>query len=89
MTFLVNDLAAYADYLPTIGATLVRAIQQVPNGRNMLVQHPARAELAARQCHHDWQHRPQQPFLHLPLTGSGDWAQRSVENSADFRAVRR
>ena len=48
MTFLVNDLAAYADYLPTIGATIVRAIQQVPNGRNMLVQHPARAELAAR-----------------------------------------
>lgn len=40
MTFLVNDLAAYADYLPTIGATIVRAIQQVPNGRNMLVQHP-------------------------------------------------
>ncbi|SEN43046.1 hypothetical protein SAMN05192583_2753 [Sphingomonas gellani] len=39
MTFLVSDLSGYAAYLPTIGATIVRAIQKVPSGRNMLVRH--------------------------------------------------
>ncbi len=43
MTFLVSDLTAYAAYLPTIGATIVRAIQQVPSGRNMLVRHRDRS----------------------------------------------
>ena len=40
MTFLVSDLSAYSDYLPMIGATIVRPIQTVPSGRNMLVRHP-------------------------------------------------
>jgi predicted enzyme related to lactoylglutathione lyase len=39
-TFLVDDLDAYCDYLPTVGADVIRRPQVVPTGRNMLVRHP-------------------------------------------------
>jgi hypothetical protein len=38
MTFLVDDIEAYAAYLPSVGAIIVRPIQHVPSGRNMLVR---------------------------------------------------
>jgi predicted enzyme related to lactoylglutathione lyase len=40
MTFLVDDIDAYATHLPSVGATIVRPIQHVPSGRNMLVRQP-------------------------------------------------
>lgn len=40
MTFLVEDIRGYADYLPTIGATVLESIKAVPTGWNMLVRHP-------------------------------------------------
>jgi predicted enzyme related to lactoylglutathione lyase len=39
-TFLVDDIHAYAEYLPNIGATVIEPPKQVPTGWNMLVQHP-------------------------------------------------
>ena len=38
MTFLVHDIGAYAAYIPSAGGSVVRPIQKVPNGRNMLVR---------------------------------------------------
>ena len=38
MTFLVDDLNGYAAYLPSAGASIIRSIQRVPSGRNMLVR---------------------------------------------------
>lgn len=40
LTFLVDDIEAYAEYLPTIGANVVEAPKVVPTGQNMLVRHP-------------------------------------------------
>lgn len=40
LTFLVDDIEAYAEYLPTIGANVVEAPKAVPTGQNMLVRHP-------------------------------------------------
>jgi len=38
MTLLVHDLDAYAACIPSGGASIVRQIQRVPGGRNMLVR---------------------------------------------------
>lgn len=38
MTFLVDDVEAYAAFLPSVGASIVRPVQTVPSGRNMLVR---------------------------------------------------
>lgn len=40
LTFLVDDIESYAEYLPTIGANVVEAPKVVPTGQNMLVRHP-------------------------------------------------
>ena len=40
MTFLVDDLGAYEQHLPDLGVEIIRAPQDVPTGRNMLVRHP-------------------------------------------------
>jgi predicted enzyme related to lactoylglutathione lyase len=40
MTFLVEDVDAFAAHLPTVGATVLEAPKPVPTGRNMLVRHP-------------------------------------------------
>lgn len=40
MTFMVDDIKAFAAHLPTIGATIVEAPKPVPTGQNMLVRHP-------------------------------------------------
>jgi predicted enzyme related to lactoylglutathione lyase len=40
MTFLVDDIAAYADHLPTVGARVIEPVKVVPTGWNMLVSHP-------------------------------------------------
>lgn len=40
MTLLVDDIAGFASYLPSMGADIVRPVQNVPSGRNMLVRHP-------------------------------------------------
>jgi predicted enzyme related to lactoylglutathione lyase len=39
-TFMVDDLQAYANYLPTVGAEILRPPKVVPTGWNMLVRHP-------------------------------------------------
>lgn len=40
MTFLIDDIEAYARYLPRIGATITEAVKPVPTGWNMTVRHP-------------------------------------------------
>ncbi|MDH2344014.1 MULTISPECIES: VOC family protein [unclassified Bradyrhizobium] len=40
MTFMVEDIEAFAAHLPTVGATILEAPKPVPTGRNMLVRHP-------------------------------------------------
>jgi predicted enzyme related to lactoylglutathione lyase len=40
LTFLVDDIDAYAAHLPTLGATVIEQPKAVPTGRNMLVRHP-------------------------------------------------
>jgi predicted enzyme related to lactoylglutathione lyase len=40
MTFMVDDIEAFATHLPTVGATIVEPPKPVPTGRNMLVRHP-------------------------------------------------
>jgi hypothetical protein len=40
MTFLVDDLGAYEQHLPDVGAEIIRASQEVPTDRNLLVRHP-------------------------------------------------
>ncbi|SEC36302.1 hypothetical protein SAMN05444164_1655 [Bradyrhizobium erythrophlei] len=40
LTFLVDDIDAFAAHLPGIGATILEAPKPVPTGRNMLVLHP-------------------------------------------------
>jgi len=39
-TYLVDDIQAYALYLPTIDVEVLRSAQAVPSGWNLLVQHP-------------------------------------------------
>jgi predicted enzyme related to lactoylglutathione lyase len=39
-TYLVDDIQAYALYLPTLGVEVLRSVQAVPSGWNMLVRHP-------------------------------------------------
>ena len=39
-TYLVDDIQAYAVYLPTIGVEVLRPVQAVPSGWNMLARHP-------------------------------------------------
>ena len=39
-TFMVDDLQAYANHLPTIGAEILRPPKVVPTGWNMLARHP-------------------------------------------------
>lgn len=43
MTFMVEDIDAFAAYLPTVGAVVLEAPKPVPTGRNMLVRHPDQA----------------------------------------------
>jgi len=40
VTFLVEDLDAFAAYLPRAGAVVLEIPKPVPTGRNMLVRHP-------------------------------------------------
>ena len=40
MTFMVEDIEAFAAHLPTVGATILEAPKPVPTGRNMLARHP-------------------------------------------------
>ncbi|MGY8707417.1 VOC family protein [Bradyrhizobium sp. 18BD] len=40
MTFMVEDIEAFAAHLPTVGATILEPPKPVPTGRNMLVRHP-------------------------------------------------
>ncbi|NEV00515.1 VOC family protein [Bradyrhizobium uaiense] len=40
LTFLVEDIDAFASHLPTVGASILEAPKAVPTGRNMLVRHP-------------------------------------------------
>ncbi len=40
MTFMVEDIDAFAAHLPTVGAMVLEAPKLVPTGRNMLVRHP-------------------------------------------------
>ena len=40
LTFLVEDLDAFAAHLPTVGAAVIDPPKSVPTGRNMLVRHP-------------------------------------------------
>jgi len=42
LTFLVEDIDAFAAHLPTVGAVILEAPKPVPTGRNMLVRHPDR-----------------------------------------------
>ena len=39
-SFMVDDLKAFADHLPTVGAEILRPPKPVPTGCNMLVRHP-------------------------------------------------
>jgi predicted enzyme related to lactoylglutathione lyase len=39
-SFMVDDLQAYASYLPTVGAEILRPPKVVPTGWNMLARHP-------------------------------------------------
>ncbi|MGG4035943.1 VOC family protein [Paenibacillus cisolokensis] len=52
MTFLVDDIEAYARHLPTIDCTVLEAPKPVPTGWNMLVQHPD-STLIEYVTHHD------------------------------------
>lgn len=40
LTFLVDDIDAFAAHLRSVGATILEAPKLVPTGRNMLVLHP-------------------------------------------------
>ena len=40
LTFMVDDIEAFAAHLPSVGATILEAPKPVPTGRNMLVLHP-------------------------------------------------
>ncbi|MGY4480096.1 VOC family protein [Bradyrhizobium sp. USDA 3364] len=40
LTFLVDDIDAFATHLPHVGATILDGPKPVPTGRNMLVRHP-------------------------------------------------
>ncbi len=39
-SFMVDDIAAFADHLPTVDAEIVRPVKAVPSGWNMLARHP-------------------------------------------------
>lgn len=39
-TFMVDDLQAYANHLPAVGAEILRPPKIVPTGWNMLARHP-------------------------------------------------
>jgi predicted enzyme related to lactoylglutathione lyase len=39
-TFMVDDIAAFAAHLPTVGGEILKALKPVPTGWNMLVRHP-------------------------------------------------
>ena len=39
-TFLVDDIHSYAEYLPTIGVTILKDLKEVPTGWNLLALHP-------------------------------------------------
>lgn len=39
-TFMVDDLQAFANHLPTVGCSILRPPKAVPTGWNMLVAHP-------------------------------------------------
>jgi len=39
-TFMVDDIHAFANHLPTIGAEILRPLKVVPTGWNMLARHP-------------------------------------------------
>ena len=39
-TFMVDDIQAFAKYLPSVGAEILRPLKPVPTGWNMLVRHP-------------------------------------------------
>jgi predicted enzyme related to lactoylglutathione lyase len=45
LTFLVDDIDAFAAHLPSVGATVLEAPKTVPTGWNMLVQHPDRTRV--------------------------------------------
>jgi predicted enzyme related to lactoylglutathione lyase len=51
-TYLVDDIQAYALYLPTIGVEVLRSAQAGPSGWNMLARHPDGAIVEYVQ-HHD------------------------------------
>ncbi len=54
MTFLVDDIDAFAAHLPRVGATILDGPKPVLTGRNMLVQHPdqTRAEYVEHRNKH-------------------------------------
>ena len=60
LTFMVDDIDAFAAHLPSVGATILDGPKPVPTGRNMLVQHPdqTRAEYV--------EHRNKHPAARLP-----------------------
>jgi hypothetical protein len=39
-SFMVDDIQAFADHLPTVGAEILRPLKVVPTGWNMLARHP-------------------------------------------------
>jgi predicted enzyme related to lactoylglutathione lyase len=45
LTFMVDDIDAFAAHLPSVGATILEAPKPVPTGRNMLVLHPDRTRV--------------------------------------------
>ncbi|MBR0797341.1 hypothetical protein JQ615_18290 [Bradyrhizobium jicamae] len=52
LTFMVDDIDAFARHLPSVGATVLEAPKQVPTGRNMLVRHPDQMRVEYVE-HHD------------------------------------
>ena len=71
MTFMVDDIAAFAAYLPTTGATILDGIRHVPTGRNMLVRQ--RDGALVEYVEHDSPHPADAVLVHAvdPARGAG------------------
>lgn len=39
-SFMVDDIEAFSNHLPTVGAQILRPLKAVPSGWNMLARHP-------------------------------------------------
>ncbi len=71
MTFMVDDIAAFAAYLPPTGATILDGIRHVPTGRNMLVRQ--RDGALVEYVEHDSPHAADAVLVHAvdPARGAG------------------